>query len=567
MLAQAPDGPSRRPPLSTYDLKYLDFIQALTLNIGRGLTPWDEDEVAWAALEREWATGDQGHHWQYAVQPVPHDPADRMFDGDVRDNGHEGWTLDTFLACPEAQRAGLNRAEIAALRLYTGPGFRSLNAINRRLDPDHEFAATTAILDRAISKLARTSPPPPPKLYRGLQGALRKDFVAFYERFSIGGPMDMVQFSGPVGGLAIAAELGQLLAVADSGFLSTTADVAVATGSTFGGNLLFILHHPPANSVMRNFLSSYRAVHAPDATPIPFSFQPAPVGWLSQYPQEAELLWPSATILFPLPKNARCGDNYRGILEVEAVAMYPVHPQTQLKAFDASVMPAIKLHPGIWDPHYDFTVLMVRHNVSTNAWNALTKGWYADRALSAQVHQSLQTWADAAPAGTCRREAVTDLISSVAAIARARLGPCAAVDEFEATGLALFAGVPEHVSLDVFLSTLLYQWHPAPLPNPPPPAALEEGDADQEEVEEDMHGEDEGAGEADEEEVQDEAIHDEDLPLHEDSWQQYGEVSDERHGDPSDVEEEAEEEEHEEVEEEDEDGHVEDGSGDEALSP
>ena len=81
--------------------------------------------------------------------------------------------------------------------------------------------------------------------------------------------------------------------------------VEVATGETFGGNLLFIIHHPPEGSALRNFLRDYRMVHAPDATPIPFAYNGAPVGWLSQYPEEAEILWPSGTLLFPVPK-VRC---------------------------------------------------------------------------------------------------------------------------------------------------------------------------------------------------------------------------------------------------------------------
>ena len=45
----------------------------------------------------------------------------------VRDEGHQGMTLEDFLCHPSARAAGLTRAEVIALRLYTGPGYEPLN--------------------------------------------------------------------------------------------------------------------------------------------------------------------------------------------------------------------------------------------------------------------------------------------------------------------------------------------------------------------------------------------------------------------------------------------------------
>ena len=43
------------------------------------------------------------------------------FDIVVRDEGHDGWTLDDFCSRPLARAAGLTKAEVAVLRLFTGP--------------------------------------------------------------------------------------------------------------------------------------------------------------------------------------------------------------------------------------------------------------------------------------------------------------------------------------------------------------------------------------------------------------------------------------------------------------
>eukprot|EP00667_Euglena_gracilis_P022992 EG_transcript_25801 len=71
-------------------------------------------------------------HWRYVTQPVPERSEERRFPDwnggfSVRDTGHEGFTVQDFLRCPEARQAGLCEAEVLALRLYTGPGYELLN--------------------------------------------------------------------------------------------------------------------------------------------------------------------------------------------------------------------------------------------------------------------------------------------------------------------------------------------------------------------------------------------------------------------------------------------------------
>eukprot|EP00667_Euglena_gracilis_P021544 EG_transcript_23632 len=56
-------------------------------------------------------------HWRYVTQPVPERSEERRFPDwnggfSVRDEGHEGFTVQDFLRCPEALQAGLCDAEV-----------------------------------------------------------------------------------------------------------------------------------------------------------------------------------------------------------------------------------------------------------------------------------------------------------------------------------------------------------------------------------------------------------------------------------------------------------------------
>ena len=65
--------------------------------------------------------------WHAGAPAAQHGSADAV----VRDEGHDGWTLDDFCNRPLAQAAGLTRAEVAILRLYTGPAHAPLQLFMR----------------------------------------------------------------------------------------------------------------------------------------------------------------------------------------------------------------------------------------------------------------------------------------------------------------------------------------------------------------------------------------------------------------------------------------------------
>jgi hypothetical protein len=172
-------------------------------------------------MRREWSSPEALLHWEYATGRVPANPAN----GDPAlagwDAGHEGWALTDFCAAGPASAASLHLAEVLALRLYTGKGFRLVNGSCRRANGC--FAVTAFAASCAVAKLARAAPEKPPvALFRGVDGRFHRAFMELYKRDD---------------GSVTPGALGCL---ADGGLLSTTASLDVASGP-YGGNVLLVL--------------------------------------------------------------------------------------------------------------------------------------------------------------------------------------------------------------------------------------------------------------------------------------------------------------------------------------
>jgi hypothetical protein len=174
----------------------------------------------------------------------------------VRDAGHGGMTLADFCAAPEAVAAKLTLAEVAMLRLYTGPLFQPLNRALRsgEVEPIQEWWTCLSVLVCAVFKLSfapggKNRSSVPRFVYRGLSA-------------------DSLGAENCVGGLDFAKDGGVELA-----FCSTTTDREVAERYS-GGKI-----------VMGFELSS--------------TTRAASMQWLSQYPSESEWLLPPFTALSP----------------------------------------------------------------------------------------------------------------------------------------------------------------------------------------------------------------------------------------------------------------------------
>jgi hypothetical protein len=71
----------------------------------------------------------------------------------TRDEGHNGMKLVHFRQCPDAVKAELELAHIAALRICTSNAYKRINDPLCNGERPHPFAATTYFLSEALKKL------------------------------------------------------------------------------------------------------------------------------------------------------------------------------------------------------------------------------------------------------------------------------------------------------------------------------------------------------------------------------------------------------------------------------
>jgi hypothetical protein len=83
-----------------------------------------------------------------------------------RDQGHESMRLADFCALPSAVEAKLTPAEVAALRLYTGPPYKPMNDALRAKEI-RKWATTISLIYSAVLKLSMLSKPT--RAYRGVK--------------------------------------------------------------------------------------------------------------------------------------------------------------------------------------------------------------------------------------------------------------------------------------------------------------------------------------------------------------------------------------------------------------
>ena len=176
----------------------------------------------------------------------------------IRDQGHAGWTLKRFCEEPEAKEAELNPAEVAALRLYTGPMYQPINAALRKRSVS-DWATTISFCYSAVLKLSRlTSKDRFPRVYRGIDESELKLPPSFLDGDFLGYGIERA-------------------------FMSTSAKESVALQYSGGPGVegaIFVI----------DFAIGARG---------------AAVQWLSQYPHEQELLFPPCTALTCVDHHSR----------------------------------------------------------------------------------------------------------------------------------------------------------------------------------------------------------------------------------------------------------------------
>lgn len=183
-----------------------------------------------------------------------------MLSGKTKDNKlqneyREKISLNTFMKHNNSIEAGLTIEEIIAARLYTGPMFKKYNEVLRNpkaFTIENRFIYTIHVFASCIIKLSRIHSVA--TVYRGIKGGLLPSCFLNADKY------------GTKGGV-------------ESGFMSTTTNQSVAF--------------------------KYAAISDKDDTKASYIFEidegaidrGADISWLSQYPQEAEVVFPPLTSL------------------------------------------------------------------------------------------------------------------------------------------------------------------------------------------------------------------------------------------------------------------------------
>ena len=165
--------------------------------------------------------GNDGGKWREEFLYVTEEAAfEKVLDASqphrVRDKGHAGMRLADFCRQPEAVQAGLTEAEVAALRMYTGPMYVPFNGALRGYNeakPEtvaylRSWGTTISVLYAAVLKLSTLTTAALGVLLRGVNESVRRLPESFVKPGA----------DGYAGGVELA-------------FMSTTTDEAVAVES------------------------------------------------------------------------------------------------------------------------------------------------------------------------------------------------------------------------------------------------------------------------------------------------------------------------------------------------
>jgi hypothetical protein len=84
--------------------------------------------------------------------------SEKKYANGIRDRGYVGRTLNDFVNNPIAKKAKLNKAEVAALRIYTSVVFKYINGPLRNSEgKPHPLPITVLLISRALKKLKKVT--------------------------------------------------------------------------------------------------------------------------------------------------------------------------------------------------------------------------------------------------------------------------------------------------------------------------------------------------------------------------------------------------------------------------
>ena len=207
------------------------------------------------SIEEECLQNDNGkwaEEYQYIVSEPAKEKVSPNNNNRIRDKGHNGMTLKDFLDHTIAVEANLALSEVCVLRLYTGGFYQPFNETLRAIESNPEqlksWQTCISVLYSAIIKLSCTNAKRR-KVYRGADRRLKDEFFSTDDTVAGG---------------------------AEVSFISSTMDPKVAVSYALrGGNKDITLFEIPLDGGSTG----------------------ADVSWISQYPEEVEILFPPCTYI------------------------------------------------------------------------------------------------------------------------------------------------------------------------------------------------------------------------------------------------------------------------------
>ena len=185
--------------IKSYFDKKIKIIKVINLEVGKCATASDylryhcrdaikdaltKEIILTRSMADECILNDDGKYtkdFEYVMKAAAEERRMEGPDRVVRDEGHMGMHLSDFMDHPRAREAHLNEAEVAALRLYTGPFHTIWNTALRTYESDpqslHSWSTCIAVLCSAIFKLSLKSSKS--VLYRGVNESRVKLLEAF----------------------------------------------------------------------------------------------------------------------------------------------------------------------------------------------------------------------------------------------------------------------------------------------------------------------------------------------------------------------------------------------------
>eukprot|EP01004_Peranema_trichophorum_P003141 NODE_2146_length_1672_cov_35.915429_g1835_i0.p1 GENE.NODE_2146_length_1672_cov_35.915429_g1835_i0~~NODE_2146_length_1672_cov_35.915429_g1835_i0.p1 ORF type:complete len:548 (+),score=93.35 NODE_2146_length_1672_cov_35.915429_g1835_i0:56-1645(+) len=327
-------------------------------------------------MELEWKSPELLQHWTYVMEAVPYATNLRMWEGNDRDSDHQGYSINDFLNHSFAKKANLKKAEVIALRIYTGPAYNIIRPSQRT---DHQFDVTIYCINSAICKLGMVNLPPSIVL-RGIQGELSEHIYTQGSLSQSEVNTDNTQqgaWNCKLHDCFITER--DIISSLDAPPNTVKGDALLAIHTSIPTNPNTIATSPSASSPHKEFIFDrsfsyfeseptcnqiFRDIEQ-SLKPNVIVCKPAPISWISQLSTVGEWAWPLGTGILLLPHSYHRVKLNRPVLEGVGFYLWDSHHNCP-SYFEVPLREKMLLQLGLskWD--LEAINVMFRPEVSHN---------------------------------------------------------------------------------------------------------------------------------------------------------------------------------------------------------